>query len=241
LTQSGHWPGPASEVGRAIAHPPSARNLIFFSAPGYFEAFKTSHEDRHFLVEMHLFVTGNTVRSPRSANVLFPRRKAATVETNQIRYFLALCEEQNFTRAAKRCWVSQPSVSNAIKRLEEELGGDLFHRTKNGAKLSPLGMAIRPYLEQINECAEGVTREAAYTSTANLLSIPARTKFMRKIFYATAIPACAFFIGVLIGHQPYSETSSRSSAKTTVDVAALEATIDIGHLPQQDVSLQVYQ
>ena len=60
------------------------------------------------------------------------------METNQVRYFLALCEEKNFTRAAKRCGVSQPSVSNAIRRLEEELGGDLFHRTKNGAKLSPL-------------------------------------------------------------------------------------------------------
>ena len=64
------------------------------------------------------------------------------METNQVRYFLALCEEENFTRAAKRCGVSQPSVSNAIRRLEEEFGGDLFHRTKNGAKLSPLGVAI---------------------------------------------------------------------------------------------------
>ena len=163
------------------------------------------------------------------------------METNQICYFLALCEEQNFTRAAKRCWVSQPSVSNAIKRLEEELGGDLFHRTKNGAKLSPLGMAIRPYLERINECAEGVTREAAYTSTANLLSIPARTKFMRKIFYATTISACAFFVGVLIGHQPYSETSSRSSANTTVDVAALEADNRYKTSAATGVSLQVYQ
>ena len=115
------------------------------------------------------------------------------METNQIRYFLALCEEQNFTRAAKRCWVSQPSVSNAIKRLEEELGGDLFHPTKNGVKLSPLGMAIRPYLERINDCAEGVTREAAYTSTANLLSIPARTKFMRKIFTLNNPSLCLFY------------------------------------------------
>ena len=112
------------------------------------------------------------------------------METNQVRYFLALCEEQNFTRAAKRCGVSQPSVSNAIRRLEEELGGDLFHRTKNGAKLSPRGAAIRPYLDQINECAEGAKREAAYISTVNTVTLPARQVFVRKMFYGTAIPAC---------------------------------------------------
>ena len=162
------------------------------------------------------------------------------METNQVRYFLALCEAKNFTRAAKRCGVSQPSVSNAIKRLEEELGGDLFHRTKNGAKLSPLGVAVRPYLDQINECAEGARREAPY-STANMLSIPARAKFVRKVFYATAFPACAFFIGVVLGHQPYSETATRSMANTTVDVAALEATIDMKHLPRQVVPSEAYQ
>ena len=162
------------------------------------------------------------------------------METNQIRYFVALCEEQNFTRAAKRCGVSQPSVSNAIKRLEEELGGDLFHRTNNGAKLSPLGVAIRPYLDQINECAEGVRREAAYISAADMVSIPARARFSRKIVYGTAFAACALFIGVLFGHRPYSQTA-RSMASTTVDVAALDATIDIKHLPRQAMPSEVYQ
>ena len=159
------------------------------------------------------------------------------MDTNQVRYFLALCEEKNFTRAAKRCGVSQPSVSNAIKRLEAELGGDLFHRTKNGTKLSSLGATIRPYLDQINACADAVRHGAAQIPTADILSISAR----RKIFYTTAIPACAFFIGVLIGQQPYSVTSSHSLANTTVDVAALEATIDLRDLPRQNVSLEVYQ
>ena len=163
------------------------------------------------------------------------------METNQVRYFLALCEEKNFTRAAKRCGVSQPSVSNAIKRLEEELGGDLFHRTKNGAKLSPLGVAIRPYLDQINECAEGARREVVYISTADMVSIPARAMFARKMFYGAAIAACALFVGVLFGHQHYLETETRSMANTTVDVAALEATIDLRDLPRQNVSLEVYQ
>jgi transposase-like protein len=163
------------------------------------------------------------------------------METNQVRYFLALCEEKNFTRAARRCGVSQPSVSNAIKRLEEEIGGDLFHRTKNGTKLSPLGVTIRPYLDQINECADAVRHEAAHIPTADMLLTSARAKFVRKIFYTTAIPACAFFIGVVIGQQPYSVTSSHSLANTTVDVAALEATIDPRDLPRQNVSLEVYQ
>jgi Bacterial regulatory helix-turn-helix protein, lysR family len=163
------------------------------------------------------------------------------METNQVRYFLALCEEKTFPRAAKRCGVAQPSVSNAIKRLEEELGGDLFHRTKNGTELSPLGVAIRPYLDQINECVEGARREAAYISTANKVSISARAEFARKVFYASAIPACALFVGVLFGHQPYSETTIRSMANTTVDVAALEATIDMKHLPRQAVPSEVYQ
>jgi hypothetical protein len=161
------------------------------------------------------------------------------METNQVRYFLALCEEQNFTRAAKRCGVSQPSVSNAIRRLEEELGGDLFHRTKNGARLSPRGVVIRPYLNQINECAEGARREVAYISTVDTAAVPARPMLVRKIFYGTAIPACALLIGLLFGAQPYSETTaSHVVAGTNVDVRALEATIDVDHLPE---SLEVHQ
>ena len=161
------------------------------------------------------------------------------MDTNQVRYFLALCEEKNFTRAAKRCGIAQPSISNAIKRLEGEFGGDLFHRTKNGAELSPLGVAIHPHLDQINQCVEGARREAAYISTADVVPISARAQFARKVFYASAVPACALLVGVLFGPQPYSQTAIRSVA--TVDVAALEATIDMKHLPRQALPSEVYQ
>jgi LysR family hydrogen peroxide-inducible transcriptional activator len=52
--------------------------------------------------------------------------EGSAIEMQQIRYFLALCEERSFTRAARRCGISQPSLTDAIIRLEQELGSALF-------------------------------------------------------------------------------------------------------------------
>jgi DNA-binding transcriptional LysR family regulator len=56
------------------------------------------------------------------------------LETSQIQYFVALCAELNFTRAAKRCGVSQPSLSNGIKALESDFGGPLFRRAPSPSR-----------------------------------------------------------------------------------------------------------
>jgi LysR family transcriptional regulator, hydrogen peroxide-inducible genes activator len=71
------------------------------------------------------------------------------MEMHQVRYFLALCEELNFTHAAERCHVAQPSLTRAIRQLEEELGGPLFHRERANTHLSELGHIVRPHLEQV--------------------------------------------------------------------------------------------
>jgi DNA-binding transcriptional LysR family regulator len=81
------------------------------------------------------------------------------MQMHQIRYFLALCEERNFTRAAKRCGVSQPSLTNAIIGLEQELGGALFQR-KPLIALTVLGHALHPYFDRIAQNAHHA-REAA--------------------------------------------------------------------------------
>jgi DNA-binding transcriptional LysR family regulator len=71
------------------------------------------------------------------------------MELHQVRYFLAVAEELNFSRAAEKCNVSQPALSRAVILLEQEFGGPLFHRERRLTNLSPLGRMVRPYLEQI--------------------------------------------------------------------------------------------
>jgi LysR family transcriptional regulator, hydrogen peroxide-inducible genes activator len=75
------------------------------------------------------------------------------MQMHQVRYFLALCEELNFTRAARRCGVSQPSLTTAISALERDLDGALFHR-KPSIALTGLGRMVRPYLDEIARNAD---------------------------------------------------------------------------------------
>jgi len=75
------------------------------------------------------------------------------MQMHQVGYFLALCEELSFTRAARRCDVSQPSLTTAIGALERDLGGALFHR-KPSIALTGLGRMVRPYLDEIARNAD---------------------------------------------------------------------------------------
>jgi LysR family transcriptional regulator, hydrogen peroxide-inducible genes activator len=85
------------------------------------------------------------------------------MQMHQVGYFLALCEELNFTRAARRCGVSQPSLTTAIGALERHLGGALFHR-KPSIALTGLGRMVRPYLDEIARNADHA-RAVARAST----------------------------------------------------------------------------
>ncbi len=70
----------------------------------------------------------------------------------EIRYIIAVADEKHFGRAASRCFVSQPTLSIGVKRLEDELGVTLFERSKSGVHLTAVA-------EQLVEKARDILRE----------------------------------------------------------------------------------
>ncbi|MFN0022763.1 MAG: LysR family transcriptional regulator [Parvularculaceae bacterium] len=82
------------------------------------------------------------------------------MEMHQVRYFLAVARLLNFTRAAEECHVAQPSLTRAIKQLEEELGGELFRRERNLTHLSELGHRMLPLMQQCYDSAQAAKQVA---------------------------------------------------------------------------------
>jgi DNA-binding transcriptional LysR family regulator len=75
------------------------------------------------------------------------------MEMQQIRYFLALSQTLNFTRAAADCNVTQPALTRAIQALEAELGGELIRREGKQSHLTELGRRMLPLMQQCYDAA----------------------------------------------------------------------------------------
>ena len=77
------------------------------------------------------------------------------MEMCQIRYFLALARHRSFTRAAEHENVAQPSLSQQIRKLEDELGGRLFDRLGRNIALTPLGERFFEHARRVQDELEG--------------------------------------------------------------------------------------
>jgi DNA-binding transcriptional LysR family regulator len=86
------------------------------------------------------------------------------MEMQQVRYFLALARELNFTRAAEACHVTQPALTRAIQALEAELGGRLFNRERQQTHLTELGRMMLPYIQSIQAQSDAATARARSVS-----------------------------------------------------------------------------
>lgn len=69
----------------------------------------------------------------------------------ELKYIVAVARERHFGRAAEACFVSQPTLSVAVKKLEEELGVTLFERGNNEIGLTPLGVQIIAQAQKVLE------------------------------------------------------------------------------------------
>lgn len=82
------------------------------------------------------------------------------MELHQLRYVVAVARTGNFSRAATQCHVSQPSLSQQIQKLEDELGERLFDRLRTCARLTPAGEALHERAVRILAEVEAAQREA---------------------------------------------------------------------------------
>ncbi|WP_420239662.1 LysR family transcriptional regulator [Telmatobacter bradus] len=86
------------------------------------------------------------------------------METRQLRYFLAVAEALHFRHAAEILHLSQPSLSHQIRQIEQELGAQLFERTKRSVRLTAAGEALVPHARAILRGLSEAVHEVQRTS-----------------------------------------------------------------------------
>ncbi|WP_029408677.1 hydrogen peroxide-inducible genes activator [Thiomicrorhabdus sp. Milos-T2] len=79
---------------------------------------------------------------------------------NELKYIVAVAKEKHFRKASELCFVSQPTLSVAIKKLEDELGITLFERRKQDVLITPIGKKIISIAEEILERSNDIKQIA---------------------------------------------------------------------------------
>lgn len=154
------------------------------------------------------------------------------MEMHQVRYFLAVCETLNFTRAAEQCNVAQPSLTRAIKNLEDELGGPLFRRERRRTHMTDLGLLMQPHLANVISESEAARREARQFAT--LETAPIRLGVMCTIGPTRMIG----FLSQLRTRIPTAQLTLRETGGNVLVDELMEGALDVaiialGTLPER--------
>jgi LysR family hydrogen peroxide-inducible transcriptional activator len=144
------------------------------------------------------------------------------MELHQLRYFVAVAQLENFTRAAQKCFVAQPSLSQQIIKLEREFGGPLFDRTGRKVRLTDRGRTLFDRAIEILAAVDGAKRAMTEDGDAPRITVG-------------AIPTVAPYL-----LPPLLKRFLRDHPKTAVTVfenlteytiqACLEGEVDVGVL-----------
>lgn len=145
------------------------------------------------------------------------------MELYQIRYFLAVSRTLNFTRAAEECNVSQPALTRAVQKLEQELGGTLFRREGRRTHLTDLGRAMMPPLQQSLEAAEQAKQQAESYGRGDVAPL--------RIGLSESVPLQVFL--------PVIRELSRAQPGIRLELTRGEATVLMTQLEEGDLELVI--
>jgi LysR family hydrogen peroxide-inducible transcriptional activator len=144
------------------------------------------------------------------------------MELQQLRYFVAVAQLANFTRAAQKCFVAQPSLSQQIIKLEREFGGPLFDRTSRKVRLTDRGRVLFDRAIEILAAVDGTKRAMTEDADAGQITVG-------------AIPTIAPYLlppllkRFLRDHPKTEVTVSENLTEYTIQ-ACLEGDVDVGVL-----------
>lgn len=154
------------------------------------------------------------------------------MELHQVRYFLALSRTLNFTRAAEACNVTQPALTRAIQRLEDELGGPLLYRERSLTQLTELGRAMLPHLEAMLRAADMARQTAgSLQQRPAVLRVGLVEGLSAALIAASLAEVARRFPGIALQLQCAAQTPLVDSLLLGETDAAL--LIDTGDLPER--------
>jgi hypothetical protein len=156
------------------------------------------------------------------------------VKTHQISYFVALCEEQSFTRAARRCGIAQPSLTRAIQELETECGGELFERNRSNVSLTRLGLHVKPDFTRIDRAlCEVALKVTAFRTQPRVKSHSETKEAFMRVIAVTILGIAIIAIGLALRPTPFATAAVTDQPGNQIDPYALQSMIGARSLPQQ--------
>jgi LysR family hydrogen peroxide-inducible transcriptional activator len=146
------------------------------------------------------------------------------MELHQLRYFLAVAETGNFTRAAERSHVSQPSLSQQVLNLESEVGHKLFHRLGRKAVLTEAGSAFLERARRILFEVENAAKELSdHPSLGRRITIGA----VQTVMPYLVTP----FIAQIREKHPNLQVDAREDFRANLVRAVVEGDVDLALVP----------
>ncbi len=149
------------------------------------------------------------------------------MELTQIKYFLAACQTLNLTRAAEACNVAVPTLSRAISKLEEELGGQLFRRERHLTHLTDLGRLMQTHLAAAHAATDAARTEAEKYAVAE-------TRLRIGVISTISASHLVRFLRALATRAPELDLDIWESHCADIGAALENAEIDIALMTQPD-------